>query len=72
MSAGARLMVMRVGGMSKPELRMAERTRRGLSRTGGIGQADGGGTRFLKDDAESRTSTSMMWRRCRKTAALRA
>ena len=38
MSAGARLMVMRVGGRSKPEFLMAERTRSRDSRTAASGR----------------------------------
>ena len=51
MSAGARLMVMRVGGMSKPELRMAERTRSRDSRTAASGRPTVENSLFSKDDA---------------------
>ena len=51
MSAGARLMVMRVGGMSKPEFLMAERTRSRRLADGGVGQADGVEDFLVEHDA---------------------
>jgi len=61
MSAGARLMVMRVGGMSKPELRMAERTRSRDSRTAASGRPTVLNSLFSRMTPEKSTSTSMMW-----------
>ena len=51
MSAGARLMVMRVGGMSKPEFLMAERTRSRDSRTAASGRPTVVNSFFVEDDA---------------------
>ena len=68
-SAGARFTVMRCGGNSKPELRIAARTRSRLSRTLASGRPT-----IAKTGRPNETSTSTRHRearRCRRSAALR-
>jgi hypothetical protein len=59
-SAGARLMVMRVGGRSKPEFLMADRTRSRDSRTAASGRPTVAKVSSWVLIPEKSTSTSMM------------